>query len=90
MKKIIKKIGKALGLVLAAPVKLPGKVPAILKYLAIGLGIMEVVIDEDPPISGSENADQCPEDQQNQRKEPQQDVVDRISLAEKGAERETQ
>ncbi|WP_282638714.1 hypothetical protein [Sphingobacterium thalpophilum] len=89
MKKIINKIGKALGLVLAAPVKLPGKVPAILKYLAIGLGIMEVVIDEDPPISGSEKADQRPEDQEDLRKEPQQDV-NRTSLSEKGMEHETQ
>lgn len=89
MKKIIYKIGKALALVLAAPVKLPGKVPAILKYLAISLGIIEVVIDDDPPISGSENADRCPEDQQNLRKEPQQDL-NRISPAEKGAEHETQ
>ncbi len=89
MKKIINKIGKVLGLVLVAPVKLPGKVPAILKYLAIGLGIMEAVLDEDPPISGGEKTDPYAEDQDKQRKEPGQDV-NRTSWAEKGAERETQ
>ncbi|VTR34687.1 hypothetical protein [Sphingobacterium thalpophilum] len=89
MKKVIHKIGRALQVVLSAPVKLPGKVPAFLKYLAIGLGIMETVIDEDPPISGSEKADQRPEDQENLQKEPEQDV-NRTSLAEKGMEHETQ
>ncbi|WP_282638705.1 hypothetical protein [Sphingobacterium thalpophilum] len=89
MKKVIHKIGRALQVVLSAPVKLPGKVPAFLKYLAIGLGIIEVVIDDDPPISGSEKADQCAEDQEDLRKEPQQDV-NRTSLSEKGMEHETQ
>ena len=46
MKKIFNKIGQALQLVLAAPVKLPGKVGNVLKYLALGLGIVETVLDE--------------------------------------------
>lgn len=46
MKKIIIKIGRALQVILLAPVKLPGKAVDILKYLAIGVGIIESVIDE--------------------------------------------
>lgn len=33
-------------MILLAPVKLPGKAVDILKYLAIGVGIIESVIDE--------------------------------------------
>ena len=46
MKKIFNKIGRVLQLLLAAPVKLPGKVGNVLKYLALGLGIVETVLDE--------------------------------------------
>lgn len=46
MKKIFNKIGQVLQLLLAAPVKLPGKVGNVLKYLALGLGIVETVFDE--------------------------------------------
>ncbi|RKO70781.1 hypothetical protein D7322_16060 [Sphingobacterium puteale] len=46
MKKIINKIGRALQVILLAPVKLPGKAMDILKYLAIGVGIVESVIDD--------------------------------------------
>jgi hypothetical protein len=46
MKKIFNQIGQVLQLVLAAPVKLPGKVGNVLKYLALGLGIVETVLDE--------------------------------------------
>ncbi len=50
MKKIFNKIGQVLQLVLAAPVKLPGKVGNVLKYVALGLGIVETVLDrEEPP-----------------------------------------
>ncbi|WP_418360362.1 hypothetical protein [Sphingobacterium detergens] len=49
MKKIFNKIGQVLQLVLAAPVKLPGKVGNVLKYVAIGLGILETVLDEEEP-----------------------------------------
>lgn len=46
MKKIFNKIGQVLQLLLSAPVKLPGKVGNVLKYLALGLGIVETVLDE--------------------------------------------
>ncbi|WP_147420888.1 hypothetical protein [Sphingobacterium siyangense] len=49
MKKLFNKIGQVLQLVLAAPVKLPGKVGNVLKYLALGLGIVETVLDEAKP-----------------------------------------
>ncbi|WP_153848724.1 hypothetical protein [Sphingobacterium paramultivorum] len=55
MKKIFNKIGQVLQLVLAAPVKLPGKVGNVLKYLALGLGIVETVLDEaksQPEVKG--------------------------------------
>jgi len=51
MKKILSKIGKVLQAVLAAPFKLPGKAGNILKYIALGLGIVETVLEDDkaPP-----------------------------------------
>ena len=67
MNKILNKIGQVLQLVLAAPVKLPGKVGNVLKYLALGLGIVETVLDEDKsnsevddgkePQEGNDNPD---------------------------------
>jgi len=57
MKKIFNKIGQVLQLVLAAPVKLPGKVGNVLKYVAIGLGILETVLDEhEPPPEVSDSS----------------------------------
>lgn len=48
MKKIIKKISRVVQVILLAPVKLPGKVLNIIKYIGLGLGIIESVIaDED-------------------------------------------
>jgi hypothetical protein len=65
MKKIFNKVGQVLQLLLAAPVKLPGKVGNVLKYLALGLGILETVLDEaksqpeeddkDPSAGGMDN-----------------------------------
>lgn len=49
MKKILKKIGQVLQVVLAAPVKWPGKAGNILKYIAVGLGILETVMEEEKP-----------------------------------------
>jgi len=49
MKKILKKIGQVLQMVLAAPVKWPGKAGNILKYIAVGLGILETVMEEEKP-----------------------------------------
>lgn len=47
MNKIIKKVSAAVQLVLLAPVKLPGKVLNIIKYLALGLGVIESVLDKE-------------------------------------------
>jgi len=48
MKKILNKIGQVLRVVMAAPVHLPGKAMHILKYVALGLGILETVLEEEP------------------------------------------
>jgi hypothetical protein len=45
MRSIINKISKAVQVVLLAPIKLPGKALNILKYVAVGLGIIESVLD---------------------------------------------
>lgn len=55
MNKIIKKISGAVQLVLMAPVKLPGQALLILKYVAIGLGIIEKVMEK--TIDGDEEGD---------------------------------
>lgn len=59
MKKILNKIGQVLQVVLAASVKLPGKASNILKYIALGLGILETVMKEEKPPS---EADDEPDD----------------------------
>lgn len=46
MKKILNKIGQVLQVVLMAPIKLPGKVLNIMKYIALGLGVVETVLDD--------------------------------------------
>lgn len=46
MKKIIRKISRALQVVLMAPIKLPGKALNIIKYIAVGLGVVETVLDD--------------------------------------------
>lgn len=46
MKKIIQKISAALQVVLLAPIKLPGKALNIIKYIALGLGVVETVLDD--------------------------------------------
>ncbi|MCS3557414.1 MULTISPECIES: hypothetical protein [unclassified Sphingobacterium] len=46
MKKIIKKISRALQIVLMAPIKLPGKALNIIKYIALGIGVVETVLDD--------------------------------------------
>lgn len=49
MKKLLNKIGAVLQVVLAAPLKLPEKAENILKYIALGLGIVESVLEDDKP-----------------------------------------
>ncbi|MBL1410359.1 hypothetical protein [Sphingobacterium faecale] len=56
MNKIIKKAKAALQIVLLAPVKLPGKVLNIIKYVALGLGIIESVLDKEK--EGEQGGDQ--------------------------------
>jgi hypothetical protein len=46
MKKIIQKISSVLQVVLMAPVKLPGRALNIIKYIALGLGVVETVLDD--------------------------------------------
>lgn len=47
MKKTIKKINKVLQMVLLAPVKLPGKLLNLIRYLALGVGIVDEVLDDE-------------------------------------------
>lgn len=47
MNKIIKKISQAVQVLLLAPIKLPGKALNIIKYVAVGLGILEAVTRKD-------------------------------------------
>ncbi|ERJ59323.1 hypothetical protein M472_11115 [Sphingobacterium paucimobilis HER1398] len=46
MHKIIKKISQAVQVLLLAPVKLPGKALNIIKYVAVGLGVLEAMTSE--------------------------------------------
>lgn len=54
MKKVIKKLRNAVNVVLLAPVKFPAKVMQIMKYVALGLGIIDKVM-EDPKGEGEED-----------------------------------
>ena len=47
MHKIIKKISQAVQVLLLAPIKLPSKALNIIKYVAVGLGVLEAVVSED-------------------------------------------
>ncbi|WP_293887165.1 MULTISPECIES: hypothetical protein [unclassified Sphingobacterium] len=47
MKKIVNKIAKVLQVILLAPVKLPNKALNVVKYIALGLGIVESVLEKD-------------------------------------------
>lgn len=46
MKKILMKISRVLQVVFMAPIKLPGKALNIIKYFALGLGVVETVLDD--------------------------------------------
>ncbi|MCS3553561.1 MULTISPECIES: hypothetical protein [unclassified Sphingobacterium] len=56
MKKIIKKISGAIQIILLAPVKLPAKVLNVLKYIGLGMGIIESVIAEEEEVEAKNNA----------------------------------
>lgn len=47
MKKIINKISRAVQLILMAPIKLPGKALNIIRYVALGLGVLDQVLEEE-------------------------------------------
>lgn len=47
MNKIIRKISQALQVLLLAPIKLPGKALNIIKYVAVGLGVLEAVMEKE-------------------------------------------
>lgn len=47
MHKILKKISAVVQLVLLAPVKLPGKALNVVRYIALGLGILEAVVKKE-------------------------------------------
>ncbi|AIM36830.1 hypothetical protein KO02_09040 [Sphingobacterium sp. ML3W] len=55
MKKILMKISRVLQVVLMAPIKLPGKALNILKYIALGLGVVETVLDKEESLDDSAN-----------------------------------
>lgn len=46
MKKVLSKISRVLQVVLLAPVKFPGKALNIIRYIALGLGVVETVLDD--------------------------------------------
>lgn len=59
MKKLLKKISQAVQVVLLAPIKLPAKALNVLKYIAVGLGIIETVLDKEeqsPRAEGKEGS----------------------------------
>jgi len=60
MKKVIRKISQAVQVVLLAPIKLPAKAMSVLKYIAVGLGIIEQVMQEEdtePKVERKEGSD---------------------------------
>lgn len=54
MKKVISKISQVLQVILLAPIKLPGKALNIIKYIALGLGVVETVLDDKVKKGGEE------------------------------------
>lgn len=64
MKQIIRKISQAVQVVLLAPIKLPAKALNVFQYIAVGLGIIEQVIQDDsdkPKTEGKEGNDEAAE-----------------------------
>lgn len=47
MKKLISKINQAVQLVLVSPLKLPSKAMNIIRYVALSLGILDTVLNDD-------------------------------------------
>jgi hypothetical protein len=64
MKKIIRKVSQAVQVVLLAPIKLPAKAMSVLKYVAVGLGIIEQVMQDEegkPKAERKEGSDEADE-----------------------------
>ncbi|MDR2282158.1 MAG: hypothetical protein LBE37_03055 [Sphingobacterium sp.] len=53
MNKILKKISAVVQLVLLAPVKLPGKALHVVRYIALGLGVLEAMTGDGKPVPNS-------------------------------------
>nr|WP_315398377.1 hypothetical protein [uncultured Sphingobacterium sp.] len=73
MKKILQKISRALQVVLMAPIKLPGKALNIIKYIALGLGVVETVM-EDKDKKGEAESPPLAEDSSQKEKEVQDEM----------------
>ena len=58
MQKRLMKINRVLQVVLMAPIKLPGKALNILKYIALGLGVVETVLEDKDEKDRDEPTDQ--------------------------------
>lgn len=93
MNRIISKIGNVLQLVLSAPIKLPTKALNMVRYVALGLGIIESVLnDKDDGRTAGKKADH-----ENQLDETSQSTAEAIRrksekedrLQQKGAGDET-
>ncbi|MDH5827032.1 hypothetical protein [Sphingobacterium faecium] len=76
MKKILIKISRVLQVVLMAPIKLPGKALNILKYIALGLGVVETVLEDKDEKESGEPPDQVGQKQAKEDGLPVSDVED--------------
>lgn len=75
MRKIIQKISAALQVVLLAPIKLPGKALNIIKYIALGLGVVETVLD-DKVKKGEEEGPAPPKELLSNKEKEVQDEIE--------------
>lgn len=75
MKNIIQKISQALQVVLLAPIKLPGKALNIIKYIALGLGVVETVLD-DKVKKGEEEGPPPPKELLSNKEKEVQDEIE--------------
>lgn len=80
MNKFLKKISAVVQLVLLAPVKLPGKALNVIKYVALGLGILEAVMSDksDRVTSDEEEGEPVP----NSLRDDEGGKVDKDKLGE--------
>ena len=83
MKKIVNKIAKVLQVILLAPVKLPNKALNVAKYIALGLGIVESVLEKDTDRPANEktaaSADLLDGSRQDDDRDKDKKAVKRIS-----------